>query len=172
MAIKVNRLTNANIYVDGTNMLGRAAEIELPEITHKMSDHEALGMIGMVEFFSGIEKMEGKIKWNAFYTDALGFIGDPTKTVQLMVRSSLETYESAGRTDEVAVVVYLTVQFKSLPLGNYQQHENVELESQFACYASKMEIDGAPQVEIDLLSNIYKVQGVDIMANYRANIGA
>lgn len=172
MAIQVNSLTNANVYVEGNNMLGRASEIELPNVTHKMSDHEGLGMIGMVEFFSGIEKLEGKIKWNAFYKDALGFISDPTRTVQLMVRGNLETYESAGKTAEVPVIVYLTVQFKSIPLGNYVQHENVELESDYSAYSVKMEIDGEPILEIDLLAQIYKVGGVDIMATYRANIGA
>ena len=30
--IKINRLTNANIYMDGNNLLGRAEEIQLPQI--------------------------------------------------------------------------------------------------------------------------------------------
>jgi P2 family phage contractile tail tube protein len=37
--IQINRLTNANVYMDGNNLLGRAEEINLPQIKHKMSEH-------------------------------------------------------------------------------------------------------------------------------------
>ena len=60
--IKINRLTNANIYMDGNNLLGRAEEIQLPQIKHKMAEHKALGMVGSAEFFAGIDKLECKIK--------------------------------------------------------------------------------------------------------------
>ena len=57
--IEINKLTNANVYLNGTNLLGRAEEVELPQIKHKMAEHKALGMIGSAEFFSGM------IKWSA-----------------------------------------------------------------------------------------------------------
>lgn len=66
MGIQINRLTNANIYVDGNNLLGRAAEINLPQLKAKMSSHPALGMQFEFELPSGFEKMEAKVKWNAF----------------------------------------------------------------------------------------------------------
>jgi len=34
-----------------------------------------------------------------------------------------------------------------------------------------MEIDGVEVFEVDVMNNIYKVDGVDIMQQYRANIG-
>jgi hypothetical protein len=43
MAISVNKLTNANIYIDGNSLLGKASEIDLPKITAKMAEHKALG---------------------------------------------------------------------------------------------------------------------------------
>ena len=30
--IEINKLTNANIYMNGTNLLGRAEEVQLPQI--------------------------------------------------------------------------------------------------------------------------------------------
>jgi P2 family phage contractile tail tube protein len=47
----------------------------------------------------------------------------------------------------------------------------VELETDFAVYYCKLEIDGEAIVEIDVLANIYKVAGVDKLAKYRANLG-
>ena len=65
--IEINKLTNANIYMNGNNLLGRAEEVDLPQIKHKMAEHKALGMVGSAEFFAGIDKLECKIKWNALY---------------------------------------------------------------------------------------------------------
>jgi hypothetical protein len=42
--LAVNRITNANVYLDGVGLLGRAEEIEVAKPKHKMVDHKGLGM--------------------------------------------------------------------------------------------------------------------------------
>lgn len=169
--IQVNRLTNANVYVDGQSQLGKAEEVNLPDITFMLSEHKALGMIGKFELFSGIDKLEATIKWNAFYADVLKKFADPRKAMKLQIRSSLETHNSNGLVSEVPCVAYLTVQAKNFPAGNYKQHDNVEATSKLTCTAYKLEIDGQEVIDYDALANIYSVDGVDIFATYRANIG-
>lgn len=171
MSIQVNRLTNANVYLNGNSLLGRAEEVNLPAIMHKMVEHKALGMVGTAEFFSGIDKMEATFKWNSFYADVMKATANPTKSVKLQVRSSLEVYTSEGRTEEQPVVCFFTAQFKSVPTGNFKQHDNVELQSTAAVYAMRLEINGEEIVEVDVLSNIFKVAGEDILATYRQNLG-
>ena len=170
-SIKVNRLTNANVYVDGASYLGQVEEINLPEITEMMSEHKALGMVGKIELASGIDKMETTLKWNAFYADALVKFADPRKALKLQVRSSLETHDSSGLVSEVPCVAYLTGYPKNFPAGNFKQHDNVEASSKLSITAYKLEIDGRAIVEFDAMANIYMVDGVDIYATYRANIG-
>ncbi len=167
----VNRVTNANVYVDGNSFLGKAEEVNLPMIKHIMSEHKALGMVGKFEFFAGIDKMEMKIKWNSFYKDAMTKMADPTTTRQIQVRASVETYGAAGRTSEESLVIYVTAQPKDFPGGNFKQHDNVELESNLNVIYFKLEISGEILMEVDVLANIYKVAGVDILAKYRENIG-
>lgn len=171
MAIQVNRLTNANIYVNGESKLGKAEEVSLPMIKHMLAEHKALGMVGKVEFFSGIDKMEAKIKWNSFYADILSVIGDPTKPMNIQVRSSLETYTSSGRTAQQPVVCYMTCSAKDFPLGNFKQHDNVEAETNLTVTYCKLEINSVLIMEIDVLANIYKVGETDVLAQYRANLG-
>lgn len=170
-SISVNRLTNANVYVDGTSHLGKVEEINLPEVTFMLSEHKALGMIGKFELFSGIDKMEATIKWNAFYADVLKKFADPRKALKLQVRSSLETYNSEGLIQEVPCVAYLTGQPKNFPAGNYKQHDNVESSSKMTITAYKLEINGLPVIEYDALANVYMVDGNDVFANYTSNIG-
>ena len=169
--ISVNRLTNANIYVDGGSLLGKAEEINLPDVKHMMTEHKALGMIGKVELWSGIDKLEAKIKWNSFYQDVMRKFANPFAAMNLQVRSSLENYTSAGRTSQTPVVVYITGMSKNFPTGNYKQHDNVESESNLTVTYVKMVIGGEAVMEIDVLANIFKVDGVDIMAEYRDNLG-
>lgn len=169
--IQINRVTNANLYMDGVSFLGRCEELNLPVIKFKNSEHKALGMVGSMEFFSGIEKMEGKIKWNSFYPEALKKVADPTKVLKLQIRASIETYGSGGRSTQVPLVVFLSVQAKDFPLGSFKQHDNAELETNYNAYYAKMEINGEEVIEVDVLSNTYKVNGVDLLATYKSNIG-
>lgn len=168
---QVNRVTNANVYVDGRSYLGRAEEVSLPTVKNIMSEHKALGMNGKFELPAGIDKLEARIKWNSFYQDVMVKFGNPNQSIQLQIRTSIKTWASGGVVAEVPCVVHLTCQAKDFPLGNFKQHDNVELESLLNCTYCKLVIAGQDVLEIDVLANIHKVNGVDILAQYRANLG-
>ena len=105
--IEINKLTNANVYLNGVNLLGRAEEVQLPQIKHKMAEHKALGMVGSAEFFAGIDKMECKIKWNALYPAVLTQCSNPFNAAMIQVRASLETYNGTGRISEVPATAFI-----------------------------------------------------------------
>lgn len=171
MGIQVNSVTNANIYADGQNWIGKAKEVQLPEQAYKMVDHEALGMVGMVELFAGLDKMEATLQWNSLYFDALVKAVNPNAPINLQVRANMRQRASTGLLDEVPIVITMTGQPKNIPGMNFKQHENVELETKFNVTYYLLEIDGNAVVECDLFANIFKVNGVDLLAKYRANIG-
>jgi len=137
-----------------------------------MADHKALGMVGSAEFFAGIDKLEAKIKWNSLYTEVLKKAANPFRSVQIQARASLETYNNMGKLAEVPAVAYLSGTFKEFPLGNLKPQENAEYETTMSVNYAKLVVAGEEIFEIDVLENIYKVDGIDILAVYRANIGA
>ncbi|KVG24736.1 phage major tail tube protein [Burkholderia ubonensis] len=169
--VKINRITNANVYLSGNSMLGKAEEIKLPDIQAIMAEHKALGMIGKTELPSGLDKLEGEIKWNSLYADVARTMANPFKAVPLQCRSSIETYGAQGRVQEVSLVTYLTVMFKKNPLGTYKQHENADFGSSFSATYIKQVIDGQEVLELDYLANIFRIDGEDMLADYRSNIG-
>ena len=169
--IEINRITNANIYIDGNSFLGRAAEIKLPDVSAIMTEHKALGMIGKIELPAGFEKLEGEIVWNAPYKEVFAKIANPFQSYALQCRSSLETYSNAGRIAEVQLATHLTVMFTKNPLGSFKQHENAEFTSAFNATYVKQIIGGTEVLEIDYMNNIYRVNGIDQMTRYRSNIG-
>jgi P2 family phage contractile tail tube protein len=171
MGIENNRLTNANIYADGGNLLGRAEEVDSPKLVAVMSEQKTLGMLGKREYPTGFDKMEMRIKWNAIYPDVIGKFGNMYKSIKIMIRASLETWTGGDRVGQVPVVIYATVQSKGLPLPNFKPNDNSEQESNLSCTYVKMEIDGVNKLEFDAEANIYRVDGVDLMKEYRDNIG-
>ena len=170
--IEINKLTNANVYLNGTNLLGRAEEVQLPQIKHKMAEHKALGMIGSAEFFAGIDKLECKIKWNALYPDVLRTCANPFLAAMIQVRANLETYNGTGRIEEVPATAFIIGTFKEFPLGNIKPHENAEYETTMAVTYAKVIVNKQEIFEIDVLQNIYKVGPIDVLSLFKKNVGA
>lgn len=169
--IQINSITNANIYVNGNSLLGRAEEIKMPDITAMTTERKALGMVGKIELPTGFDKLEGEIKWNSLYEDAAVVTANPFAAVSLQCRSSIETYGSQGRVDEVPMVTYLTVMFKKNPLGTFKQHDPAEFGTSFTATYLKQVVNGREIIELDYMANIFRVDGQDMLANYRSNIG-
>lgn len=170
-AISINRLTNANVYLGADSLMGQAEEINLPEVKVKTAEHKALGMNASLELPAGLDKMEGKIKWTSFYKDSLVKVANPYATIQVQVRGNLEGYEAQGRVSEVPVVAVMSIQAKNFPGVGLKQQENAEMETAFSCLYYKLTIDGQDVIEVDVLANIHKAGGVDLLANYRTNLG-
>ncbi len=169
--IEINRVTNANIYINGNNLLGRADEVKLPDVTAVMSEHKALGMVGKIELPSGFDKLEGEIKWNSIYRDVARLVANPFRSLQLQCRSNIEVYGSGGRVTQQPLVTFLTVTFKKNPMGTFKQNDNVELAATFSATYIKQVIGSEDVLELDYMANIFRVGGEDLLADYRANIG-
>lgn len=171
MATKIHNLSNCNVYVDGNNLLGRANEVQAPDVKFMYSEHSALGLQSKIDFFSGVEKLESKIKWNSLYPDALKLVSNPTKAIQLQIRGSMDVQEPQGRVAELPVVYTLTGTAKNLPMGSFKQNENIELETTFNIIEAKMEVDGETIFDYSAIANVLSIGGEDIFANNRANLG-
>jgi P2 family phage contractile tail tube protein len=159
------------VYLNGANYLGRAEEISLPEVSPKMTDHKALGLTGEMEFPAGLQKMTAKIKWNAPYPEVMTISHDFYTPVRLMFRGSLERWENGGKTAEVPVVAHLTGTFKKSGGLVVKAQDNSEMEHELSITRYKLEIDGTTICEVDVMANIYRTAEVDVLANYRSNLG-
>src|SRR5258708_39173886 len=108
MNIQISSLTNANIYIDGVGLLGRAEEIEIAHPKHKMIGYKGLGMAGTAELWAGVEMLESRIKWSSFDADTLALSNSPFKTHYFQSRGNLAQYTSLGRSAELPVVYLMT----------------------------------------------------------------
>ena len=100
--IKINRITNANIYINGVTCLGKAEEVKLPDVNVVMQEHKALGMFGKLNFPAGIDKMEGEIKWNSFYEDVAKLMAADTRVRNL----NYKTIRHPGHRDAMHLLLH------------------------------------------------------------------
>jgi P2 family phage contractile tail tube protein len=157
--------------MDGTSMLGRAEEVELVFPKAKMVDHKGLGLFGTAEFPAGIDKLEAKLKWISVYLEVLQGISI-FASHQFQIRASKEQYSSQGRIAEVPFIGLMTAQFKDGGPLNFKQHEQVDFPTTLVVYHCEYYLGGVQVLLYDVMSNMYTINGVDQLANFRANIGA
>lgn len=171
MATQVNKITDVNVYLDGNSFFGQAEEIDLPSVVASMIEHKAVGMFGSFELPTGIDKMECRIKWNSIYKEVVSKMGDIMSTRQLQLRGNLEEWGANGRASQVPYVVMMTGTPKQMPAGNFRQKERADVESMLNVLYMRVEIDGEEICEVDLMANIYRVGGVDLLQTARQNLG-
>ena len=90
----------------------------------------------------------------------------------IQVRASLETYNGMGRISEAPATAFLIGTFKEFPLGTLKPHENAEYETTMSVTYAKLIVDGIEIFEIDVLENIYKVNVIDMLSQFKKNTGA
>lgn len=169
--MKINKVYDANVYVNNSSTHGQASEVTCPDLSAIMTEYKALGMIGTAEFFNGFEKMEATIKWTYPENNIQKACANPLKPLDVMVRSSKAEFDTGGMTAEKPVVIYLKGYPKKHPGGTYKAKEDTELETTLSILYFKQEIDGEEIVELDVINNIYKVDGEDLTAARRQNLG-
>lgn len=152
--------------------MGRAAEFKLPEFEIKQDDYNGLGLFGTVKLPSGAEALEGEITWNAFYPDVARTINHPFKAVQLMVRGNLQTFDAMGLAKEVPIVTTVSAWFSKNALGGYKPHEKAEFTSTYQAVEIRQIVEGREVLYFNALNNQYRVDGVDVLSQFRKNIGA
>lgn len=171
MAITISKVQDANIYVNGTSTHGQASEVSLPDITFNKGEYNALGLVGTPKFFNGIDAMEATIKWN-YPEEAIQIaLANPRKSVDLMVRSNKAIYRDGDLDDEQPVVVYLRGTSSKHPTGSFKAKEDTELETTLDITYIKQEVAGREIIEVDVLNNIFRINGEDQLKVYKQNLG-
>jgi len=171
MALTIQKVFDANVYINNVSKHGQASEITCPQVNYMMNDYTALGMIGTLPLFNGIEAMEATFKWTYLDNDAQMDMSDPFQAVEIMVRSSKAIYENGGLVEEQPIVIFMRGTGKQHQGGTFASKTDVETESVLAVNYYKLEIDGEEIIEIDVISNIFKINGEDMLAERRANLG-
>ena len=171
MSLTTAKLRDANVYIDGTSTHGQSTEITLPNIQASKSEYKALGMVGTLKLFNGFESLEATIKWSSPNNQVKIAMADPRTAVSLMVRSTRDVYLDGSLDSEQPVVVYLKGTCNNYGLGSLKAKEDTETETKIDLTYIKEVVNGQELVELDIANNIFCIDGEDMLAQYRSNLG-
>lgn len=169
--IEISRVFNARVYIDGTDFIAKAEEVDLPKVKFKFADTGGLGLYGEAELPTGLDKLEARLKFNSMYPEFVAIAADPFTARTVIVRASKQDWTTQGMVREVPLKAELRGFFKESDSGKFKKANASEMEATMSLYYYKLEIDGNEVLEIDVFNNIYKVYGEDKLATYKNNIG-
>ena len=161
-------LKNFGMYLNGNTYLGQATEIMLPKIDVKVD-----GMLGarFTEYpiFTGeLSHLQVEFKLIDFSEETQKLVGKYPATVSLMARGSL--HDEVKPNETVPVVATLTGWITQYNPSAWVAGKNTEDSYTMICTYYKLAVKGVIVFEIDLNSNIYRVDGVDIVEQIRGLI--
>jgi len=164
-----NSLKNFNAYIDGNNYMGVVEEVKLPKLSRKMEDFRGGGMDGPVNIDVGQEKLELEVVCGGFVLDAYKVYGS-SKAAGVLVR-----FAGAYQRDDTAAVQAVEIvcrgRFGEIDPGDAKGGDKGKTTLKLSASYYKLTVDSADVVEIDLLSFLFKVNGVDMYEAQRKAIG-
>jgi P2 family phage contractile tail tube protein len=168
MSAASNILKQFNLFVDGVGFAGEIEELQTPKLALVEDDYRAGGMDAPVGIDMGMEKLEATFTLSGSSASALGLFGLASGAqTQLTARGSLESYDGT----KTPVVVAMRGKIKSLEPGAWKGGEKAAWAFGVSLNYYRYEQGGQVIHEIDVINMIRVINGVDQLAEHRANIG-
>ncbi len=163
-----NVLKNFNLFIDGRGYAGIVEELNLPKINLKLEEHRVGGMDTPVQLTQGIDKLESDFTLSEYDPLVIQEFGTMDGAqVPLKFRGGLDNESGAVTPVEVT----LTGSWNDLDFGNWKAGEKAPLKIMLAVRYYKLVIGGQDLIEIDVLTMVRSINGVDQLADMRAAIG-
>jgi P2 family phage contractile tail tube protein len=165
------KLKHMNLFNNGTSYVGVCGSVTLPKLARKMEAWRGGGMDGPVKVDLGHSDDGIQLEWTLGGMDlvVLRQFG-AVKADGVMLRFA-GSYQRDDTGEAVAVEVVVRGRHEELDMGEAKPGENTEHKVMTTCSYYKLSVDGTEEIEIDLLNFIYQVDGQDLLAEHRKNIG-
>ena len=164
--------TNAyRVYLNGTEMIGVAASVGLPEINMITGEVEGAGISGKIDSptIGQFESMEQEIQFNSLYSSVADVLS-PLNSVDLTFRSAQQVYNKTGGYVFKGLRVVERGRVKKFKPGKIEKGNSMEATVTLELTYLMIEVDGENLLEIDKLNTVYKAKGEDMLAEVRALI--
>ncbi len=158
-------------YQDGTNFLGTTT-IELPEFTFLSDTLKAAGIMGEIEtaVIGQLSSMAITLNWNAIDPAALRLM--KLTPISLDLRSGQQLFDATSggqKIEKIRIAVRGTI--KSSNPGTLEIGAGTGGNTVVEVHYIKYVINDKDVLEIDKLNMVYKVDGIDYLAELREALG-
>ena len=168
--MQIAKLSHCNVYFQDGPFVGQFAEVTVPEIKHKALEHKTGDMIGTRRVPGPMEAMECTLKPDGFYPLFHASMSDPDRMVRLQVRCNLKVSEG-GKTSNVAVRMDIAGWCSADKVGTLQAQDYAKPEYKLEVHYFSLLVEGIEIQTIDIDNHIHRVNGRDLLAEFRSNLG-
>jgi P2 family phage contractile tail tube protein len=164
-----SKLKNFNFFAAGTSFIHQVPEITLPKIVEKTEEMRNGGMLGPVPVSLGLEALELELTIGGLAIPIMrqfGMVG-----VAGAISRFAGAYQEEGDGVWTAAELYTRGKWIEFDPGNAKVGEDTEHKFKQTAAYLRWDVNGATEVEIDFINNIYRIGGVDRLAEMRAILG-
>ncbi len=166
------KLKYLNLFNDGLSYMGVVSSVTLPKLTRKLENYRGGGMNGAAPVDMGLDDDALSVEWT------IGGFPDDQLWAQYAAASAASvplrfcgSYQRDDTGDTVAVEIVLRGRHKEFDFGDQKQGEDTETKISTQCTYFKLTVDGKERIEVDIVNMVERVNGVDMLAQHRRNIG-
>lgn len=159
---KVNRY---NVYNSGNRLLGVGEEMTLPDFEPSSDTVTGAGILGEIDdptvgYFAN---QEIEIPFRLLDKEAMDMM-DMTKAVQLEIRGAQQTTNSEGDIEFRSMRVVVRGRSGKLSTGKVKAGSTMDTTVTLTVLYILIELEGSSVLELDKMNEVYKVNGVDVLA--------
>ncbi|MDQ0250954.1 P2 family phage contractile tail tube protein [Sphingomonas kyeonggiensis] len=161
-----HKLKNFTVYNAGDNYLGKVPEIELPKLALKVEQYRAAGMLGEIDIALGLEKLEMTTKYGGLVVAVMRQFGE--FGVSGIQQRFVGWYQEEELGTAITAEIVTRGMHTEIDLGTAKTGDNTEHAVKSTLTYFKLIVNGAALIEIDMISGLFIVGGVDRSAAMRA----
>ena len=159
------KINKYNVYNAGNRLLGMGDEMTLPDFEASSETVTGAGILGEIDdptvgYFTN---QEIEIPFRVLDPEAVDMM-DMTKAVQLEIRGAQQTTNSTGDIEFRQIRVVVRGRSAKLSTGKVKAGNPMDTTVTLTVLYILIELDGSPVLELDKLNEVFKINGVDVLA--------
>ncbi len=161
-------IEDMDLYIDGVTNIGKVSDVTLPKLSRKMEEYIGSGMAAPIKIDYGLEALEISFTLSGYDYKNLKHFGEKDPAgINLRFLGSI--YNANGLSE--AVEISVRGRFQEIDRGDAKKQEEISTKFTMPITYYKETVSGKILIEIDAINNIHKINGNDILAQTRRNIG-
>lgn len=162
-------LKDFNLFGDGHNWQGQIPSLTLPELSRRMVEYDGGGMDGPVEIDMGNELIQFEWTPGGLLPEIFDSFGAPIHDATMLRFTG--SYESDEDGEVIPVEIVVRGRHKTIGMGEASKGEANTQSVTTTCTYYKLTVNGQEKVEIDVPGYVFRVGGVDRLAQRRQALG-
>lgn len=166
---KTHLINRFNAYKGGTQLIGVAGELSLPEVTNLTDSMEGAGTGGNMDIpvVGLIDDMEMEISFMSLCEDVFSVM-DPTDAADITLRGALQgTDAGAGSVGYQQVSISVRGLVKKFTPGSMKAGAKMGSSVTLGLSYYKVVLNGKTMLEIDRFNGVYIINGKDVLMDVR-----